>query len=39
MIRIVLADDHDLMRRGIRGLLESEPDLKCAAKRRMEERP
>jgi len=27
MIRIVLADDHDLMRRGIRGLLESEPDL------------
>jgi DNA-binding NarL/FixJ family response regulator len=27
MIRIVLADDHDLMRRGIRGLLESEPDF------------
>ena len=27
MIRIVLADDHDLMRRGIRGLLESEPDI------------
>ena len=27
MIRIVLADDHDLMRRGIRGLLELEPDL------------
>jgi len=27
MIRIVLADDHDLMRRGIRGLLESESDL------------
>lgn len=27
MIRIVLADDHDLMRRGIRGLLQSEPDL------------
>jgi len=27
MIRILLADDHDLMRRGIRGLLESEPDF------------
>jgi len=27
MIRILLADDHDLMRRGIRGLLESESDL------------
>jgi DNA-binding NarL/FixJ family response regulator len=27
VIRIVLADDHDLMRRGIRGLLESEPDF------------
>lgn len=27
MIRIVLADDHDLMRRGIRGLLELEPDF------------
>ena len=27
MIRILLADDHDLMRRGIRGLLESEPDI------------
>ena len=27
MIRVLLADDHDLMRRGIRGLLESESDL------------
>src|SRR5258705_10392699 len=28
MIRILLADDHDLMRRGIRDLLETDPDLK-----------
>jgi DNA-binding NarL/FixJ family response regulator len=27
MIRVLLADDHDLMRRGIRGLFESESDL------------
>lgn len=27
MIRILLADDHDLMRRGIRDLLESDPGL------------
>ena len=27
MVRVLLADDHDLMRRGIRGLLESESDL------------
>jgi DNA-binding NarL/FixJ family response regulator len=27
MIRIILADDHDLMRRGIRDLLESDPEL------------
>jgi len=27
MIRILLADDHDLMRRGIRDLVSSEPDL------------
>lgn len=27
MIRILLADDHDLIRRGIRGLLESESDF------------
>ena len=28
MIQILLADDHDLMRRGIRDLLETDPDLK-----------
>src|SRR5258706_9798834 len=27
MIRILLADDHDLMRRGIRDLLETDPEL------------
>lgn len=27
MIRIMLADDHDLMRRGIRDLLEADPEL------------
>lgn len=27
MIRIMLADDHDLMRRGIRDLLETDPEL------------
>lgn len=27
MIRILLADDHDLMRRGIRDLVETDPEL------------
>lgn len=31
MIRVLLADDHDLMRRGIRDLLTSEPDLEICA--------
>ena len=34
MIRILLADDHDLMRRGIRDLLETDPDLKVCGEAR-----
>lgn len=30
-IRILLADDHKILRSGIRGLLESEPDIKVVA--------
>ena len=30
-IRIVLADDHPIVRRGLRSLLESQPDLQVCA--------
>ena len=31
MIRILLADDHTLVRRGVRLILEQEPDLTVVA--------
>ena len=34
MIRILLADDHDLMRRGIRDLLETDPELEVCGEAR-----
>ena len=30
-IRVVLADDHYLVREGVRGLLEAEPDIEVVA--------
>jgi len=33
-IRIVLADDHEILRAGLKGLLEKEPDLKVVAQAR-----
>jgi DNA-binding NarL/FixJ family response regulator len=38
MIRILLADDHDLMRRGIRDLLEEEPRLRFVERQAMARR-
>ena len=31
MTTVVLADDHELVRRGLRGLLEAEPDCRILA--------
>jgi DNA-binding NarL/FixJ family response regulator len=30
MIRILVADDHDVVRRGLRGLLEDRPDWRVS---------
>ena len=31
MVRILLADDHEIVRRGLRGLLEARPDWEVCA--------
>jgi DNA-binding NarL/FixJ family response regulator len=39
MIRVVIADDHHLVRQGIRALLEKAGDIEIVGKRPMARRP
>ena len=38
MLRIMLADDHHVIRLGLRSLLERQPEWRCAAKQQIGER-
>ena len=39
MIRILLADDHSLVRHGFRMILAAQPDMEIAGKRAMDVKP